>query len=96
MSVFDMDGMEPALDGMVPAPAAKVGMENEINNSQGAQNRSGPVMHASTRNCICNLELGKEDNLAGVAQANVLTEDTDNNPDDPLTDNQEAVTNTAL
>jgi hypothetical protein len=53
-------------------------------------------MRASTRNCICNLELGEEDNLAEVAQANMLTEDTDNNPDDPPTDNQEAVTNTAL
>jgi hypothetical protein len=46
MSVFNMDGMEPALDGMVPAPAAEVGIENEINNdAQGAQNRRGPVMH---------------------------------------------------
>jgi hypothetical protein len=45
MSVFDMDGMEPALDGMVPAPAVKVGIENEINNTQGAQNRRGLVMH---------------------------------------------------
>jgi hypothetical protein len=36
MSLFDMDGMEPALDGMIPALAAKVGMENEINNAQGA------------------------------------------------------------
>jgi hypothetical protein len=43
MSVFDMDGMEPALDGMVPAPAAKVGIENEINDAQGAQNRRGLV-----------------------------------------------------
>ncbi len=40
MSVFDMDGMKPALDGMVPAPAAKVGIENEINDAQGAQNRT--------------------------------------------------------
>ena len=47
-------------------------------------------------NSINNLELGEEDNLAEVAQANVLTEDTDNDPDDPPTDNQEAVTNTAL
>ncbi len=45
MSVFDMDGMELALDGMVPALAAEVGMENEINDAQGAQNRRGPVMH---------------------------------------------------
>jgi hypothetical protein len=42
--VFDMDRMEPALDGMVLAPAAKVGMENEINDAQGSQNRRGPVM----------------------------------------------------
>jgi hypothetical protein len=67
MSVFDMVGMEPALDGMVPAQAAKVGMENDINDTQGAQNRRGPVMRASTRNCICNLELGEEDNFAKVA-----------------------------
>jgi hypothetical protein len=52
MSVFAMDGMEPALDGMVPIPAAEVGMKNEINNTQGTQNRRGPVMHASTRNYI--------------------------------------------
>jgi hypothetical protein len=45
MSVFDIDKMEPALDGMVPAPAAKVGMENEINDAQGPQNRRGLVMH---------------------------------------------------
>jgi hypothetical protein len=45
---------------------------------------------------ICNLGLGEEDNLAEVAQANMLTEDTDNDPDNPPTDNQEAVTNTAL
>jgi hypothetical protein len=96
MSVFDMVGMQLALDKMVPATAAKVGMENEINDAQGAQNRRGPVMHASTRNCICILELGEEDNLAEVAQANMLTEDTDNNPDNPPTDNQEAVANTAL
>jgi hypothetical protein len=75
MSVFDMDGMEQALDGMVPALAMEVGMENEINHAQGAQNRRGPVMHASTRNCIHNLQLGEEDNLAKVAQANVLTEE---------------------
>ncbi len=96
MSVFDIDGMELALDSMVQAPATKVGMENEINNVQGAQNRSGPVMCALTRNCIRNLELGEEDYLAEVAQANMLTEDTDNNPDDPPMNNQEAVTNTAL
>jgi hypothetical protein len=36
MSVFDMDGMEPALDRMEPAPAAKVGMENIINDTQGS------------------------------------------------------------
>ncbi len=45
MSVFNLDGMEPALDRMVPAPAAKVGIENEINDAQGAQNRRGLVMH---------------------------------------------------
>jgi hypothetical protein len=95
MSVFDMDGMGPALDGMVPALAAKVA-ENEINDAQGAQNRRGLVMRASIRNCICNLELGEEDNLAEVAQANVLTEVTDYNPDNPPMDNQEAVTTKAL
>ncbi len=31
---------QPALDGMVPAPVAKVGIENEINDAQGAQNRT--------------------------------------------------------
>ncbi len=40
MSVFDMDRMLPALDGMVPAPAAKVGIENEIYDAQRAQNRT--------------------------------------------------------
>jgi hypothetical protein len=52
-----------------------------------------------SRSCvgsIHNLELGEEDNLAEVAQANMLTEDTNNDADDPPTDNQEAVTNTAL
>jgi hypothetical protein len=52
-----------------------------------------------TRSCvgsIHNLELGKEDNLAEVAQANMLTEVTNNHPDNPPTDNQEVVTNTAL
>ncbi len=44
MNVFDMDRMEPALDGMVPAPTAKVGTENKINDAQGAQNRRGLVM----------------------------------------------------
>ncbi len=39
MSVFDMDGMKPALDGMVPV-AAKVGIENEINDAQGAEYRT--------------------------------------------------------
>jgi hypothetical protein len=43
-----------------------------------------------------NLEFGEEDILAEVAQANVLTEVTNNNPDDPPTGNQEVVTNTAL
>ncbi len=81
---------------MVPALVAKVEIENEINDAQGAQNRRGPVMYASTRNCICNLELGEEDNLGGVAQANVLTEVTNNDPDNPPTDNQEVVTNMAL
>jgi hypothetical protein len=59
---------------------------------RGHKNRRGPVSIGS----IHNLELGKEDNLAEVAQANVLTELTDNNPDVPPTDNQEVVTNTAL
>jgi hypothetical protein len=45
---------------------------------------------------IHNLELGEEDNLAEVAQANVLTEVIDNNPGNPPSDNQEAVTTTAL
>jgi hypothetical protein len=31
--------------------------------------------------CIHNLEVGEEDNLAGVPQANVLTENTNNDPD---------------
>jgi hypothetical protein len=53
-------------------------------------------MHASMRNCIHNLELGEEDNLVGVAQANVPTEVTNNNPDNPPMDNQEVVTNIAL
>jgi hypothetical protein len=53
-------------------------------------------MHASTRNRIHNLEVGEKDNLAGVAQANVLTEVTNNNPDNPPTENQEVVTNIAL
>jgi hypothetical protein len=70
---------------MVPAPAAKVGMENEIKDAQGAQHRRGPVMCASMRNCFCILELGEEDNLTKVAQANVLTEDMDNNLDNPPT-----------
>jgi hypothetical protein len=51
------------------------------------------------RSCIDsihNLELGEEDNLAEVAQATVLTEVTDNNPDHPQTDNQEVVPNTTL
>jgi hypothetical protein len=39
MSVFDMDGMKPALDGMVPA-GAKVRIENEINDAQGAEYRT--------------------------------------------------------
>jgi hypothetical protein len=81
---------------MVTALVAKVGIENEINDAHGAKNRRGLVMHASTRNCICNLELGEEDNLAGVAQANVLTEVTNNNPANPPMDNQEVVTNIAL
>ncbi len=91
-----MDGMELALDRMVPAPAAKVGMENEINEAQGAQNRRIPVMRVSSRNCICNLELGEEDNPAEVAQANMLTEVTNNNPENPPKDNQEVVTSIAL
>jgi hypothetical protein len=67
MSVFDMDRMEWALDRTVPAPPVEVGMENEINHTQGAQNRRRPVMCASTRNRLCYLELGEEDNLAEVA-----------------------------
>jgi hypothetical protein len=81
---------------MVPALAAKVVIENEINDTKGAQNRRGPVMHASMRHCIHNLELGENDNLAGVAQANMLTEVTNKDPDNPPTDNQEVVTNIAL
>jgi hypothetical protein len=57
---------------MVPAPAAKVGIENEIKDTQGAQT-------GEARSCIDsihNLELGEEDNLAGVAQANAITEVT--------------------
>jgi hypothetical protein len=96
MSVFDMDGIELALDGIVPALVAKEGIENEINDAQEAQHMRSPVMRASIRNCICNLELGEEDNLAEVARANVLTEVTNNNPDNTPTDNQEGVTNTAL
>jgi hypothetical protein len=42
------------------------------------------------------MELGEEDNLAEVAQANVFTEVTNNNTDNPPMDNQEVVTNTAL
>ncbi len=45
---------------------------------------------------IHNLELGEEDNLAEVAQANMLTEVTNNDPHNPPTDNQEVVTNIAL
>jgi hypothetical protein len=45
---------------------------------------------------IHNLELGEEDNLTGVAQAKVQTEITNNDPDNPPTDNQEVVTNIAL
>ena len=77
---------------MIPAPVAKVGIENEINEAQGAQNREA----WSCIDSIHNLELGEEDNLAGVAQANVLTEVTNNDPDNPPTDNQEVVTNMAL
>ncbi len=67
-----MDRMEPALDRMEPAPVAKVGMENKINDATGSQNGSR------------NLELGEEDNnLAEVAWTNVLTEDTDNTDPDP-------------
>jgi hypothetical protein len=50
------------------------------------------------RSCIDsiqNLELGEEDNLAEVSQANVLTEVTNKNPDNSP-DNQEVVTSTAL
>jgi hypothetical protein len=45
---------------------------------------------------IHNLELGEEDNLAEVAKANVLAEVTNNDPDNPPTDNQESVTDKAL
>jgi hypothetical protein len=45
---------------------------------------------------VHNLELGEEDNLAKVAQSNVLTEVTTNNPDNPTIDNQKVVTNIAL
>ncbi len=45
---------------------------------------------------IHNLELGEEDNLAGVAQANLLTKVTKNDPDNPPTDNQDVVTTIAL
>jgi hypothetical protein len=45
---------------------------------------------------IHNLKLWEEDNLAEVAQANMLTEVTNNDPDNPPTDNQEVVTNIAL
>ena len=45
---------------------------------------------------IHNLYLGEEDNLAEVAQANVLTEVTDNNFDNPPTGNQEVATNTSM
>ncbi len=76
---------------MVPAPAAKVGMENEITP------RGHKTGEARSRvDSICNLELGEEDNLAEVAQANMLIEDMDNDPDNPPTDNQEVVTTTAL
>jgi hypothetical protein len=81
---------------MVPAPAAEVGIENEINDPHKTQNRRGLVMHGSTRNCFHNLELGEEDNLAGIAQANVLTQVTNNDPDNPPMDNQEVVTNIAV
>ncbi len=98
MSVFDIDGMEPALDGMEPSLVAKVGKENEDNYAQGSGNRRGLVMRASTRNRVCNLELrGEDDDLAEGARTNVLTDDTDStnpnpppNPSNPLTDNQEA------
>jgi hypothetical protein len=36
MNVFNIDRMKPALDGMVTA-AAKVGIENEINDAQGVE-----------------------------------------------------------
>jgi hypothetical protein len=42
------------------------------------------------------LELGEEDNLAEVAQTNMLPEVTNKDPDNPTTDNQEVVTNIAL
>jgi hypothetical protein len=37
MSVFNVDGMEPALDKMIPAPVVEAGMENKINDAQGAE-----------------------------------------------------------
>jgi hypothetical protein len=45
---------------------------------------------------IHNLKLGEEDSLAEVAQANVLTEITNNDLNNTLTDSQEVVTNIAL
>jgi hypothetical protein len=84
----------PGWDGTSTGSQNRI--ENEINDAQGAQNRRGLVMHASTRNCIHNLELGEEDNLAEVAQANVLTEVTKDDPDNPPTDNREVVTTIAL
>ena len=40
MSVFDIEGMKPALNEMVPAPVAKVGIENELNDAQGTEYRT--------------------------------------------------------
>jgi hypothetical protein len=48
-----MDGMEPALIGMVLALAAKERMEkNEINDTQGAQNRRGLAMCVDQRETV--------------------------------------------
>jgi hypothetical protein len=58
------------------------------------EHKTGEVR--SCLDSIHNLELGEEDTLAEVAQANVLTEVTNNDPDNPPTDNQEVVTNIAL
>ncbi len=67
MSVFDMDGMKPALDWMVPALAAKVGLR--MKSMTPMEHKTGEAQ--SCVDSIHNLQLGEENNLAGVAQANV-------------------------